>query len=65
MLSSFDNLIKNVSKDEKVFLKSLAKTENDFEFMNKKGYSPFKWLDSIDKLNYPLQNLKRIISAAD
>jgi hypothetical protein len=68
MSSSLDNLIKNIPNENKVFLKSLAKTDTAnseavlakrFEYMNKKGYFPYEWLDSIDKLKLPITELKK------
>ena len=59
MSSSLDNLIKNIPNDNKVFLKSLSKTDTEFEYMNKKGYFPYEWLDSIDKLKLPITELKK------
>ncbi len=43
----------------KHFLKSLASNEAEFQLMNKKGYFPFEWFDSIDKLKLPITELKK------
>ena len=59
MSSSLDNLIKNIPDDNKLFLKSLAADENEFQLMNKKGYFPYEWFDSIDKLKLPITELKK------
>jgi len=59
MSSSLDNLIKNIPDDNKHFLKSLASTETEFQLMNKKGYFPYEWFDSIDKLKLPITELKK------
>ncbi len=61
MSSSLDNLIKNIPNDNKVFWKSLThwQTDTEFEYMNKKGYFPYEWLDSIDKLKLPITELKK------
>jgi hypothetical protein len=59
MSSSLDNLIKNIPDDNKHFLKSLASNEAEFQLMNKKGYFPYEWFDSIDKLKLPITELKK------
>ena len=59
MSSSLDTLIKNIPDDNKIFIKSLSKTEDEFNYMNKKGYFPYEWLDSIDKLKLPITELKK------
>ena len=59
MSSSLDTLIKNIPDDNKIFIKSLSKTEDEFAYMNKKGYFPYEWLDSIDKLKLPITELKK------
>jgi hypothetical protein len=59
MSSSLDNLIKNIPDDNKLFLKSLAADDTQFQLMNKKGYFPYEWFDSIDKLKLPITELKK------
>lgn len=59
MSSSLDNLIKNIPDDNKLFLKSLAADDTQFQLMNKKGYFPYEWFDSIDKLKLPITDLKK------
>ena len=59
MSSSLDTLIKNIPDDNKIFIKSLSKTEDEFNYMNKKGYFPYEWLDSIHKLKLPITELKK------
>ena len=59
MSSSLDNLIKNIPDDNKLFLKSLAADDTQFQLMNKKGYFPYEWFDNIDKLKLPITDLKK------
>jgi hypothetical protein len=59
MSSSLDNLIKNIPDDNKLFLKSLAEDDTQFQLMNKKGYFPYEWFDNIDKLKLPITELKK------
>lgn len=59
MSLSLDNLIKNIPDDRKIFLKSLAKTDKEFEYMNRKGYFPYEWFDDISKLKLPITELKK------
>ena len=59
MSSSLDNLIKNIPNENKVFLKSLSKTNEEFKLMNKKGYFPYEWFDNVDKLKLPITELKK------
>ena len=59
MSTLLDKLIKNISDYNKLFLKSLATNENEFQLMNKKGYFPYEWFDSIDKLKLPITELKK------
>lgn len=58
MSSSLDTLIKNLPDDNKIFLKSLCKTELEWTYMNKKGYFPYDWFDDINKFNQPIEQLK-------
>ena len=57
MSSSLDNLIKNIPDDKKIFLKSLSKTDKEFEYMNRKGYFPYEWFNDINKLKLPITEL--------
>jgi hypothetical protein len=59
MSSSLDNLIKNIPDDNKLCFKSLAATESEFQLMNKKGYFPYEWFDSIYKSKLPITELKK------
>lgn len=60
MSSSLDTLIKNIPNDSKVFLKNLAKgDETKFIHINKKGYFPYEWFDSIEKLKLPISVLMK------
>jgi hypothetical protein len=57
MSSSLDNLIKSIPDDNKHFLKSLASNQAEFRLMNKKGYFPYEWFDSIDKFKLLITEL--------
>ena len=60
MSSSLDTLIKNIPNDSKIFLKNLAKgDETKFIHINKKGYFPYEWFDSIEKLKLPISVLMK------
>ncbi len=51
---------KNIPDENKLFLiKSLANNEIQFQLMNEKGYFPYEWFDSIDKLKLPITELKK------
>ena len=54
MSSSLDSLIKNLPDDKKNFLKSLAKSDKEFEFMNKKDIFLMNGLMMMKNLNYLL-----------
>ena len=59
MASSLDALIKNLPNDNKIFLKSLCKSDIQFDYMNKKGYFPYEWFDDIKKLQLDITELKK------
>ena len=57
--SGLESLINNVPDDDKHFLRSLCNTEEEFKLMNKKGFFPYDWFDTIDKLNMPIEDLRQ------
>lgn len=59
MNSSLESLIKNLPKDKIVFLKQLAKTDEEFAYMQNKGFFPYEWFDCIEKLSLPIVDLTR------
>lgn len=50
--SSLDSLLKNLDNKDKKLIKQFTQTEERFNLLNKKGFYPYDWFDSIDKLNY-------------
>lgn len=59
MASSLDALIKNLPNENKIFLKSLCKSDIQFDYMNKKGYFPYEWFDDIKKLQLDINEVKK------
>ncbi len=57
MSSSLDKLISNIPDDNKIFLKCLSTTDQQFEYMKKKV--PYEWFDDAEKLKLPIQELKK------
>ena len=56
--SSLDTLIKNLPDSKKNLLKTIATDEN-FELIKKKGFYPYELITSIDRLDFPITDLKR------
>lgn len=59
MNSSLAKLIENLDDDNMHFLKHLSKDDNKFKYIKQKGYFPYEWFDSIDKLKLPISELKK------
>ena len=58
--SSLDKLIKNLPDDKKKLLKTIIGTdEYKFNLINKKGFYPYEFVDSIEKLQTPITELKQ------
>jgi hypothetical protein len=56
---SLDSLIKNLPSEKKVLLKTIAKTEEGFNLISKKGFYPYEIITSNDKLHFPIEELKQ------
>jgi hypothetical protein len=60
MNSSLAKLIENLPESSMNFLKSLTKGDDEkFKYIKQKGYFPYEWFDSIDKLHLPITELKK------
>lgn len=59
MSSGLEKLIDNLPDKNKIFLRSLASTDEEFEIIKKKGHFPYEWFDSIEKFDLPITELKR------
>lgn len=59
MNTSLSKLIENVPDEEKIFLKHISGNDEVFELMKKKGNFPYEWFDDIEKLNMPINELKK------
>ena len=57
--SSLDKLIKNLPDSRKTLLRTLAKNQEEFELINKKGFYPYEMITSIEKLDIPITELKQ------
>ena len=58
MNSSLAELIKNLPKDCMHLLRDLV-DDDKFKYIKQKGYFPYEWFDCIDKLKFPITELKR------
>lgn len=59
MMSSLDELIKNLPSDSIKFLKQLSKSDMEEKYMMKKGFFPYDWFDSVDKFDVDIKELKQ------
>jgi hypothetical protein len=59
MASSLDSLIKNIPEKERILLNSITDDENQRKYINKKGFFPYDWFDTLEKFDFPLSELKR------
>ena len=57
--SSLSSLIDNLPDEKKVALQTITDDPEKFELINKKGFYPYEFVDSIDKLDTPISELKR------
>jgi hypothetical protein len=57
--SSLAELIKNLPENSMYMLKSIAKNEEELMFMKKKAHFPYEWFDCINKLDLPIDVLKK------
>ena len=57
--SSLSKLISNLPDDKKITLKTITDDPEKFDLINKKGFYPYEFVDSIEKLNAPINEIKR------
>ena len=57
--SSLSKLISNLPDDKKLTLKTITNDPEKFELINKKGFYPYEYVDCIEKLDTPINEIKR------
>ena len=57
--SSLSKLITNLPEDKKITLKTITNDPEKFKLINEKGFYPYEYVDSIEKLNTPMNEIKR------
>ena len=59
LTSSLSKLIENLPDERKIALKTITDDPEKFKLINKKGFYPYEFVDSFDKLNTPIEQIKR------
>ena len=61
MASGVDTLIKNIPEKERTILNNITDDENQRKYINKKGFFPYDWFDTLEKMIFLYLKLNRNI----
>lgn len=59
LTSSLSKLIENLPDERKIALKTITDDPVKFKLINKKGFYPYEFVDTIEKLDTPIDQIKR------
>ena len=57
--SSLSSLISNLPDDKKIYLKKITSDPEKFKLINEKGFYPYEFVDCVEKLDTPINEIKR------